>query len=70
MRQGPRLDRPLSNGSTLIVDFVWCTSTGVTASCEVDGEPLAVEFDLDRVRATAEVLAILTELWKSIEVHA
>ena len=72
MRQGPRLDRSLSNGSTLIIEFVWCTSTGVTASCEVDGEPLQVapEFDRDRTTAIAEVLAILTELWKSIEVPA
>lgn len=70
MRQGPRPSHHLSNGSTLVIDFVWSTTDGVTASCEVDGQPLMSEFDLDRARATQEVFDILTEVWKSIEVQS
>lgn len=67
MRQGLRHDQLLSNGSALTIEFVWSTTDGVTASCEVDGQPLMSEFDLDRARATQEVFAILTEVWKQVE---
>lgn len=69
MRQGPSERRPLSNGSSLTVEFVWSSTDGVTASYEVDGHPLEATPELDRARteAVAEVYQILTEMWKSIE---
>jgi len=71
LRQGPTVNRTLSDGAALSIEFTWSTGEGFSASVEVDGVPYTFGpiCDLPAANIAAEVSRYLAEVSRYLVSH-